>query len=217
MNSETFSRPQISNSIFSTSAIESNDSSNFLDSLKNTNIITWALIILVLAFLGFNIFTYLEKGTEGIIKVFEPIITKIFGTTLELTSKVVDVSAEGAKTVVGVTADTVITGLNDVQDLTPTTAKSSIRSGQISQQQVDMMQQSSLNKALNSAAQTPEQQHEYEASNSDEHNSEPHSGWCYIGSDRGFRSCANVNDTDVCMSGNIFPSKEICINPSLRA
>ena len=39
-------------------------------------------------------------------------------------------------------------------------------------------------------------------------------GWCYIGEDRGYRSCAHTSD--ICMSGNIFPSKEICVNPSLR-
>jgi hypothetical protein len=41
-------------------------------------------------------------------------------------------------------------------------------------------------------------------------------GWCFIGEDRAFRSCAYVNETDQCMSGNIFPSKDICINPTLR-
>jgi hypothetical protein len=41
-------------------------------------------------------------------------------------------------------------------------------------------------------------------------------GWCYIGEDKGFRSCIEVGDNDLCMSGNIFPSQDICINPSLR-
>ena len=42
------------------------------------------------------------------------------------------------------------------------------------------------------------------------------SGWCYVGKDRGFRSCVRVRDSDTCISGDIFPSKEICINPTLR-
>ena len=42
-------------------------------------------------------------------------------------------------------------------------------------------------------------------------------GWCYIGEDRGFRTCAQVGVNDKCMSGEIFPSQEICINPNLRA
>ena len=43
------------------------------------------------------------------------------------------------------------------------------------------------------------------------------SGYCYIGEDRGFRSCIKVGEADMCMSGDIFPSQEICINPNLRA
>jgi hypothetical protein len=42
------------------------------------------------------------------------------------------------------------------------------------------------------------------------------SGWCFIGEDRGFRSCSPVSASDTCMSGDIFPSKDICVNPNLR-
>jgi hypothetical protein len=42
------------------------------------------------------------------------------------------------------------------------------------------------------------------------------SGWCFIGEDRGFRSCVEVGENDKCMSGDIFKSKEICENPTLR-
>ena len=42
------------------------------------------------------------------------------------------------------------------------------------------------------------------------------SGYCYIGEDRGFRSCIKVNEKEICDSGDIFPTKDICINPKLR-
>lgn len=42
------------------------------------------------------------------------------------------------------------------------------------------------------------------------------SGWCFIGEDRGFRSCIRVGENESCMSGDIFPSHDICINPNLR-
>jgi cytoskeletal protein RodZ len=42
-------------------------------------------------------------------------------------------------------------------------------------------------------------------------------GWCYIGEEKGYRSCLEVGNNDTCMSGDIFPSKDICINPSLRS
>ena len=41
-------------------------------------------------------------------------------------------------------------------------------------------------------------------------------GHCYIGEDRGFRSCIEVGEGDICMSGDIFPTREICVNPNLR-
>jgi hypothetical protein len=41
-------------------------------------------------------------------------------------------------------------------------------------------------------------------------------GWCYIGTDRGVRTCSQVGLKDTCMSGDIFPSQDICVNPSLR-
>jgi hypothetical protein len=41
-------------------------------------------------------------------------------------------------------------------------------------------------------------------------------GYCYIGTDRGIRSCIDVKPGDRCMSGKIFPRRDICVNPSLR-
>jgi Tfp pilus assembly protein FimT len=35
-------------------------------------------------------------------------------------------------------------------------------------------------------------------------------GWCYIGTDRGFRSCQKVGESDTCMSGKIFRTKGDC-------
>tara|TARA_R110001599_G_scaffold13472_4_gene60770 strand:- start:52 stop:573 length:522 start_codon:yes stop_codon:yes gene_type:complete len=41
-------------------------------------------------------------------------------------------------------------------------------------------------------------------------------GFCYVGNDRGFRSCVEIDKHDQCESNKVFPSKELCINPSLR-
>ena len=41
-------------------------------------------------------------------------------------------------------------------------------------------------------------------------------GFCYIGEDRGFRSCIKVGESEKCMSGDIFPTQDLCINPRLR-
>ena len=41
-------------------------------------------------------------------------------------------------------------------------------------------------------------------------------GYCYIGEDRGFRSCVKVDAADKCMSGQVFSRQEICVDPTLR-
>ena len=41
-------------------------------------------------------------------------------------------------------------------------------------------------------------------------------GYCYIGDDDDTRKCIEVGEADKCMSGDIFPTRELCINPKLR-
>ena len=41
-------------------------------------------------------------------------------------------------------------------------------------------------------------------------------GYCYIGYDRGMRNCSEIHQGETCMSGDIFPSLEICMFPNLR-
>jgi len=202
----------------STSYSTSSSDTGFFSSLKSINMTTWLLIILILAFLGFNIFAYLAKGTQDITNIFAPLMEKIFGINTSIAGQTIDVSAEGAKAVVGGTAGAVTSGLTAVQNVTPNTTPSGVKGQPIGQQQLDVMQQSTLNKALNTSQQTQQSQQDYQAN---EASSSVHSagkaGWCYVGNDRGFRTCAQVGVNDTCMSGDIFPSQEICMNPTLRA
>ena len=194
----------------------SGDDSGFFESLKSINTTTWLLIILILAFLGFNIFVYLAKGTQDIASFFGPLTQKLFGTTASIAGQTVDIAAEGAKAVVGGTAGAVNTGLSAVQDITPNNATSSIKSQPVQGQPTTRPSDNGLNKALNNSQ---EQNMDYQAveASSSVHSGGGKSGWCFVGEDRGFRSCALVNEDDKCMSGDIFPSQELCINPNLRA
>lgn len=190
---------------------------SFFYNFKNINTTTWILIIIILAFLGFNIFTYLAKGTQTFVDIFAPLTEKLLGTTVGVTSQAVDVSAEGAKAVVGNTSNVIQSGLTAVQNITPNNASHSIKGQNIDEKNVDIMQQSSLNKALNTAQSQKNIDQDYQANEaSSSVHSAGKSGWCYVGNDRGFRSCVEVGVNDLCMSGDIFPSQEICMNPNLR-
>jgi hypothetical protein len=99
-----------------------------------------------------------------------------------------------------------------------------IQQGQIQQGQIQQGQgqgQSSINeedsleKALENASSTVNQGPTPDDSRS-VFQSSGKSGWCFIGQDESVRTCAQIGVNDMCMSGDIFPSQEICMNPSLR-
>ena len=208
--------------IFSTNTspdLSSNSGTGFFEGLQNMSAMTWILIILILAFLGFNIFVYLAKGTETINSVFSPIINLFSGIFGDTVGQVVDVSAEGAKAVVNTTAGVVDAGLSEVQQITPNKASSSVSSVPVTKNQSDLMSNNSLNKALNTSksSQSPNNEYQADEASSSIQSGPPKSGWCYIGEDRGFRTCAEVGPNDKCISGDIFPSQDLCVNPSLRA
>jgi hypothetical protein len=201
------------------SSVSSGNDTGFFESLKNINLTTWLLIILILAFLGFNIFVYLAKGTQSITNIFGPLFQKIFGTAVAITGQTIDVAAEGGKTVVSGTANALNAGLSAVQDITPNTANSSIQSqpvqGTTTKSTQNVASDNTLNKALNSSK--PVEQSQDQDYTAQEASSSLKAGWCFIGEDRGHRTCGQVGVNDQCMSGDIFPSQELCINPNLRA
>ena len=199
-----------------------NDNGGLINTLKNVNMITWFIIILILAFLGFNIFQYLAYGTETINRLFAPLLKSIFGITIGVTSQAVDVTAEGAKRVVTGTAGVIERGLTAVQKITPTdtVGSSSTNSSDFNitnYSQVSPPTKKEMNNILNTTSKK-QSEPDYEAQEaSSSINNVGERGWCYIGEDRGFRTCSEVKVHDTCMSGDIFPSHEICMNPNLRA
>jgi hypothetical protein len=81
----------------------------------------------------------------------------------------------------------------------------------------DNAQYTALNRALNISKQQELSKQDYVANDSYDSTQQGKAGWCYIGSEQGYRSCSQVGEADTCMSGNIFPTQDICVNPSLRA
>jgi len=152
-------------------------------------ILRYTLIILILAFLGFNIFTYLGKTTEFITDFFRPVLNFFGYGVATVTRQTIDATAQGTKKIVDITAGAAKGGINVLENT------------------LAHKQDLSTKKALQDAGPLP---HDTTA----ERNTK--SGYCFIGEDRGFRSCIRVGEGDQCMSGNIFPTMDQCINPALR-
>jgi hypothetical protein len=218
---------------------------------------TWLIIILILAFLGINIFIYLAKATTDVSNFvntyFGPIL-RLFGfSALETTKQTINTSATGTKAGVDIVANTTTGAIDTVEDAArsnattsnmntmpstmpsttmpsttmpsttstnkpaPQKATSSQNNSMPVQQQIQQAggayewSQSALDSALNDASKQKEPQ-----PNESTSYTTGKAGWCYIGDDRGTRSCAEVGVNDTCMSGDIFPTQDVCMNPNLR-
>lgn len=194
---------------------------NLVDNTNKTNsdnqIMTYGIVFVVLAILGVNIILYLGIYTEAAADFFRPVfknIAQLFGYTLaESTKAAADVTSKGATAAVDVTSnvtkevvdigkDATINSVNLVQDVTNT-------------DETDfkiLKKKLENNKKIYQTPEPDEQESEIQQNKSKEK-----SGYCFIGKHKGIRSCMKVDENDVCISGDIFPSRDICINPSLRS
>lgn len=162
----------------------------------------YMLIVIILAFLGINILSSFGAVIKVIVDIFRPLLA-ILGYTIGETSKeAVKIVKTGSTDVIDVAAGTLTGGINVLEKgLTGKYSKDStgVKKGKKS-------------KSSSSSFPIPDEA----GSKTQASKANSKAGYCYIGEDRGFRSCIQVNDTDTCMSGDIFPTQEICINPSLR-
>lgn len=198
--------------------------------LANITWTTWLIIILLLAFFGFNLFIYLAKGTEDIKNTFAPFLKKIlgfFGLAVGGTTKqIVEVSGEGTKDVVNASAGIATGAVSSIQQgaqyLPPkrnnNDIENNLKGANTRFTEDDYVDNSALGKAINgSQPQTQQTYGDYEADNSNSSIQNGNkSGWCFIGRGEGYRTCAQVTESDTCMSGQIFPTHDICVNPTLR-
>ena len=227
----------------SSSTTSSTPSSSSTSFFEKVTLQTWIIIILLLAFLGINIFTYLAKGTQETVsifsKIFEPIL-RFFGyNTLTTTKQVIKTSTTGATSGINMVADTSTDAIDNIIQTTSSgtpvstsgtsTGVSTVPQGNMStslpvQQniqkksaKIEKWQEDALSNALESAEQKQKQNQVTPDDSRSSIQTTGKSGWCYIGDDQGLRTCSEIGVNDVCMSGDVFPTQPVCINPKLRA
>ena len=192
---------------------------------------------MILALLGINIFAYLARGTQEASLLFNQIfgpILKFFGySALETTKQIIDTSSTGAKAGVDIVDKNTTNLIDNIQQTAVGTSGTStgvsIPRGQTASsslpqnqnQNVNVTQNQNLNQEQDSLSRALENAKQADNVSPDDSRSSIQttgkSGWCYIGEEKGVRSCAEIGVNDVCMSGNVFPNLEICMNPNLRA
>lgn len=227
----TSSSPYVTKAAISTKPITNNLSANIDSVLKvsgsspiekadqyTTSLGSWFwyllrifFIILILAFLGFNIFVYLGLITDKTAEFFRPLLEYLGYPIIDTTKQTLNKSIEGTKEIIDVAAvganatlDTLEQSLDGKTDLMKSLNDAKIR---MNSKRASIRNQETVNE--------PEPEPD-ESGSATQMTRTGKSGFCYIGEDRGNRSCIQVGENDECMSGDIFPSRSICINPNLR-
>ena len=185
----------------------SNGNSGFqsgFDLFSTTNLIIMVLIfLLVLSSIGVNLLDYLSDLIKTITAIFEPIVTSVLsllgyttGTVINTTS---DIISDTAKTGIDVAEGTI----QNVGNILISASKGGVDT-------------TKLDHVLNKSKNKPMNDHEADTTANPIQNpiSSNKGGWCLVGEVAQRRGCIMVDDTDKCMSGQVFPSKRICLNPT---
>jgi hypothetical protein len=191
-----------------------NDSAMSDSSSPASLVVRGALIVLLLALVGFNVFTYLDDITAWLGETFgapfRSVARGLGYASADVARTTVDVTAQGTKSAVDIAAGAATSGIDVLQQ----TIDQGQAQGQ-GQGQPGMSSNAGLQRALSHAKKEPPQPDDA-TSRTQRNQRTGKSGYCYIGEDRGFRSCIKVGEEDTCMSGDIFPTHAICVNPRLR-
>lgn len=229
MNTSTDYNPISSN--YSSSSLNESSRPLFFFSFQ-----TWIIIILILAFLGINVFVYLGNGIDQLTSFLKPILALIGYATVVTAEQTAETSKTGVEAGVKASGDVAATGLNvaatglnvaakGLSDKTKSISDSSIQGKPaISSLSTETLAkpenketcpddsanlQDALNDAAKSSTVVPDT-----ADSSIQGTGKV--GWCFVGKDKDIRRCAKIGVNDDCMSGEIFPSNDLCMNQNIK-
>ena len=192
----------------------SKSASKTIQSVSNVftfrNIIFVILLIFLLALLGLNIFNYLGKGTDIITDIFGPIFSTTGEVIGDATKNIVSDTSTGSKQIIQTGSDTT----KNIIDVTATGTTSSIgflqnqlkKNTSIVNPENNNILTDNINKKIDETDSQPEPIRTQSLQQ----------GYCFIGKINDTRHCAKVNERQQCMSGDIYPTMDICVNPNLR-
>jgi|UniRef100_A0A6C0IPT8 hypothetical protein len=167
--------------------------------------------LLILSFLGINLLMIFGNWIQVLINIFGPLVTQILSIFGYTTGTVLDKTEDVATSVAKSGIDIAGGAIQSVADLLK----------DISSSNVDPSARSQLDQALDQkkTADTPLfKRKEPEADSSDTSIQKPITSeklnWCLVGEYQGKRGCVEVDDANKCMSGQVFPTQQMCLNPT---
>tara|TARA_Y100000389_G_scaffold205108_1_gene263285 strand:+ start:6990 stop:7679 length:690 start_codon:yes stop_codon:yes gene_type:complete len=174
----------------------------------------YILVVLVLTMLGYNVFYSLGNLTGFVASIFAPLLSS-FGIVLgEGVKSTANTAAGGGKFALDTAAGTVTSATDFLQGAIAQDSPGEEAVANKGNEVINKINATDRNGKRRRIRPPPTA--DEATSNTQRNNSKRKGGYCYIGEENGIRSCLRVNDANMCMSGDVFPTSEICVNPRLR-
>lgn len=171
---------------------------SLLERFSNKNVLILILtVLLVFSFLGVNLLGLFGNLVQNIMNLLKPLIVYIlsfFGYT----------AGSLLTTTADVVGDTVITGVDIAQE--------SVKSaGELLK---NVSKGGSIDNAINNSPYVVAEPTPAPTSNPVVATPSKKS-WCLVGEHMAKRGCIEIDEHDKCMSGQVYPSQKMCLNPTL--
>jgi len=184
------------------------ESYNDLFSTKN-GIIILLCILLLLSFLGINLLNITGNIVQTISNIFGPLVAQILSIFGYTTGTLLNIGAD-------VAGDTAKTGI-DIAEGSIHSVGNILRGA--SESHVNEQSKSTLDNALNQVSNLSSPPPAPKPDTSENPIQNPiatnKAGWCLVGEYKGRRGCIEVSEQDKCLSGQVYPSQKLCLNPVL--
>lgn len=177
-----------------------------LFSIKDVFIVLLVLL-LIFSFLGINLLSVSGEAFEYIKDTFFPMIEKLAAMFGYSTGIMIDKTAETSAEAIKYSADVANGALGSLSDLLIAASKPKLESDE----QTALDNTLTLNKPLCSKDPVPDSS----VSATQAPIAASKQKWCLVEDSGAQRGCVRVEDADKCMSGQVFPHQEMCLNPNI--
>ena len=175
------------------------------ESFSGKNLIIIVLLLLLsLSFFGVNLLDYISNVIKTFIAIFTPIIKPILSLFGYTTGAVINTTADVASDVAKTGIDVAEGAVQSVGNLLISASRGGVDTTELDRA-LNIAKPKTMNDPENDTTANPIQGPI----------SNQKIGWCLVGEVADRRGCIMVDDEAKCMSRQIFPSKKMCLNPTL--
>lgn len=173
---------------------------SMLERFSNKNMLIMVLtVLLVFSFMGINILTLFGNLVQNIMNFLKPLIVYILSLFGYTAGSIISTTAD-------VVGDTVITGVDIAQDsvksagelLKTASTKSTPVLDSVINKRGYVLNEPEPALTSNPVVAQPSKQ-----------------SWCLVGEHAEKRGCIQIDEYDKCMSGQVYPSQKMCLNPTM--